>query len=305
MPLAEESFHRFGGQMGRSPSRDMTIPQEGSTLPEVRLIGRTSVYRVYPVYLRLSPSGRSRTLPDPLHSAAVKLLQKAADRAARRGNVPFALPFVRSSDRTSKPPLARLVQGGRGGEVRLKLYLCITMMATAAPYDIRLPPTPQSWARMLALPPDTGPRRINSNLRWLNDNGYIQLMPRPGKPPSIRLLSVWAPKEKFVRASEHTRYLGVPIEFWTNGWILHLSATGIALLFVLLEALGGHEKPQYIPQDRRDSYGLSHNTWTKARKELENYQLLTVRRTPQGGFFDYRLLRNAYWVDKHRLFDKP
>jgi hypothetical protein len=245
------------------------------------------------------------TLPNPLYPAAVRQLEKAVDRAARRGKVPFPPTFVRSQVDGVVPPLARLIQGGRGGEVRLKLYLCITMMATAKPYDIRQPPAPHAWARMLALPPDTGPRRVNSNLKWLSSNGFMELEPRRANAPAIKLLSTEEPGGRYVRASTQGRYVGIPMEFWRRGWILHLSATAIALLFALLEAQGGYSQPRYIPYERRESYGLSHNTWTKARKELEHHGFLMVKRTPQGSDFDYRRLRNSYWVDEGRFLESP
>ncbi len=95
------------------------------------------------------------------------------------------------------------------------------------------------------------------------------------------------------------------MEFWRRGWILHLSATGIAVLFALLESQGGYKQARYIPKERRDSYGFSHNTWTKARKELERHGFLTVQRTPQGSNFDYQRLRNSYWVEEERFKDEP
>ncbi|CAL9450167.1 hypothetical protein SUDANB23_02420 [Streptomyces sp. enrichment culture] len=244
-------------------------------------------------------------MPNPLTPSAVAKLRKAAERAERRGKVPFHPHFVKSRAAGTAPPLARLIQGGRGGEVRLKLYLCVTMMATAKPYDLRQPPTPQTWARMLALPPSTGPRRITNNLRWLRDNGFIHLEPRPGNTASIKLLSLENPALPYTRASTQGRYVGIPIDFWTQGWIVNLSATGIAVLFALLEAQGGHTSPRYLTKERRESYGFSHNTWTAARKELERHKLLTVRRAPQGSDFDYNRLRNTYWIDENRLLVPP
>ena len=35
--------------------------------------------------------------------------------------------------------LAKLLRGGRGGAVRLKLYLCITLIAASTPYDMKRP----------------------------------------------------------------------------------------------------------------------------------------------------------------------
>ena len=125
-------------------------------------------------------------------AAARELLANAAERS-KRGNVAYAPEFIRTMNRVpnqpiSTPPLARLIQGGRGGEVRLKLYLLLTMMATQSPFDIRNPPTPRTLARTLALPPTGGPRRINDNLRWLEDHHFIERTKRPGQTAAIQLL---------------------------------------------------------------------------------------------------------------------
>jgi hypothetical protein len=90
-----------------------------------------------------------------------ELLRTAANKAQRTGNVPFPPAFVLAPDNSIQPPLARLLHGGRGGSVRLRLYFCITMMATQAPYDLKSPRTPSTWARLLALPEDTGARRVS------------------------------------------------------------------------------------------------------------------------------------------------
>ncbi|MFV6027110.1 hypothetical protein [Streptomyces sp. NPDC056264] len=254
-------------------------------------------------------------MPNPLFPSAVTLLDKAVATAARRTQVPFWPSFVRAKEGdASTPPLARLIQGGRGGEVRLKLYLCITMMATAKPHDIRRPPTPQLWSRMLALPPDTGPRRVNSNLKWLAANKFIELKPRRGNTPMIQMLSLDAPPippslnmpaVPYQRASAQARYIGVPTEFWSRGWIVELGATAIALMLILLESQGGYDRPRYVPRERREAYGVSHNTWTQGRKDLERHGLLTVGRTPQGGDFDYTRMRNTYWINEKRLHTPP
>jgi DNA-binding winged helix-turn-helix (wHTH) protein len=97
----------------------------------------------------------------------------------------------------------------------------------------------------------------------------------------------------------------MPIEFWTQGWLLQLSPTATALLFALREALGGHSEPQYIPTTRRQRYGLSSDTWTRGRKELEAQGLLAVKREPQGTFYDFTRLRNAYQLTLARLDDSP
>lgn len=186
---------------------------------------------------------------------------------------------------------------GSGREVRLRLYLCITMMATRAPYDLVSPPNPNTWSRLLALPQDTGPRRVSGNLKWLHNNAFIALQPRSGRPASITLLDPALSGGPYIRPIEQGRYVGVPVELWSHGWILSLSATALALLFALLEHQGGYHEARYVLTHRRERYGLSPDTWTLARRELEEHKLLSVGRTPQGSDFDYRRMRNTYWVD--------
>ena len=236
-----------------------------------------------------------------LRDDALSSLVRAVDRSKRHDSVPFAVSFIRAKG--DKAPLASLIYagGGRGGEVRLKLYLCITMMATQAPHDLKTPPTPKAWARLLALPQTTGPRRVNSNLKWLESNGFIAFEPRVGAPAKIVLLSVGGAGEPYVRPSLTSRYVSMPLGLWSHGWLIDLSATAIALLLVLMELQGGREGARYVPSDRRAEYGLSPGTWTRGRKELEACGLLTVRRTPQGGDFVYNRMRNLYRVDEDRL----
>lgn len=82
--------------------------------------------------MNISPETRDR---------ALTLLREAVDRSSRQEQVPFPKEgFLRSAEGT--PMLARMVQGGRGGEVRLKLYLTMTMMATREPYDLQSHPAP-------------------------------------------------------------------------------------------------------------------------------------------------------------------
>lgn len=190
-------------------------------------------------------------------SEALGYLQGAAEKAKRRGYVPFPQAFVIAPEGVDgPPPLARLIQGGRGGMARLRLCMCITMMATDKPYDLRKPPGPNGWTHMLALDPKTGPRRVASNLKWLADNKFIDLQPQWGQPSAITLLSATGDGGEYTQPREEGRYVGMPVEFWTQGWLLQLSPTATALLFALREALGGHAEPQYIPTTRRQRYSL-------------------------------------------------
>ncbi|MCH0542076.1 hypothetical protein I3F58_21435 [Streptomyces sp. MUM 203J] len=247
---------------------------------------------------------------DESRAAAVRELRMVASKSQRTGNVPFPPDFVIAKEgQDRRPPLARMIQGGQGGSVRLSLYLCITMMATKEPFNLRKPPTPKAWARMLNLDPRKGDRRVQRNLKWLAENDFIKLEPRWGGPAEIRLLSAAGNGREYVRPIEQKenrgRYVGIPAEFWTQGWILELTPTAVALLLVLREALGKQEEPQYIPTDRQRRYGLSPDTWTKANKELQRHGLLTVAREIQGSTYDYDRWRNSYLLDLDRLKEPP
>lgn len=242
-------------------------------------------------------------------AAARELLAKAAVRS-KRGNVAYAPDFIRTMNLVpdgpiSAPPLARLIQGGRGGEVRLRLYLLLTMMATQWPFDIRNPPTPMTLARTLALPQTSGPRRINDNLKWLEDHHFIERTKRPGQTAALQLLDPQGTGAPLPNPRRTRPWVTMPIEFWSHGWLLVLSPTGIAVLFALTERLGGRKVSMYLTRLRRESYNLSHDTWTRGRQELEERGLLTVSRVPQGDDYDYRRLRNSYWIDKQRLLMPP
>jgi hypothetical protein len=238
------------------------------------------------------------------HAEALRLLSAAAERS-KRSNAAFSRSFVAALDPapkgTSSTPLSRLIQGGRGGEVRLKLYLLLTMMATRAPFDIKQLRTPQTLARTLELPKGTGPRRITSNLNWLATNKYISIERDPSVRTSVQLLDPVGNGNPLPDARKIKPYMTIPIEFWSSGWLLDLSPTAIAVLFALADRLGGSDKALYLLRDRRASYGFSHDTWTRGTAELENHGLLILKRVPQGNDFDYTRMRTAYWIEWKRL----
>jgi len=90
--------------------------------------------------------------------------------------------------------------------------------------------------------------------------------------------------------------------FWREGWLIDLSPTAIALLFVLLELQAGRKEPQTVSPERKDEYHLSRDTWTRATNELKGHGLLTVGHTSQdGGEYVYNRMRNTYWIDLDRL----
>jgi hypothetical protein len=79
----------------------------------------------------------------------------------------------------------------------------------------------------------------------------------------------------------------------------------IAVLFALRERLGGYAQSQYLLPDRRESYGLSHDTWTRGSRELEDNGLLTVSTITQGEEYAYTRRRRNYWLNMALLDMRP
>jgi hypothetical protein len=199
-----------------------------------------------------------------------------------------------------------MLRGGRGGEVRLKLYLCLSLLASRRPYDVRSVPG-RAWAETLALPDPEGlgARRVADALKWLGDNKFVALQRQQGAAPTVTLLDPRGTGDKYARRSP---YVGLPLGLWRQQWITTLSGSAVALLIVLLDLQGGKKTPDDAPSlatDQRQRYALSGDTWTRATKELVASGLLTVRRIPQGRDFDWRRIRNTYWIHKERLDQPP
>lgn len=241
--------------------------------------------------------------PQVISHQAAYLLERAVRKSKRTSGIQLATGFVRSDRRDDQPPpLARIIRGGRGGEVRLKLYLTMILIAARAPHDIENIPA-RAWAEMLDLddPAGLGARRISDALHWLDQRGFIQLTSRRGSPPAVRLLSMLGDGKQFDRG--RGVYIGVPVGLWEHLWITRLSGTGLALLLVLLDLQGGKRPshPPSLPGPLRRRYGLSDDTWTRAGQELKELGLLQVKKQPYGRDFDFRRMRNTYWIDKAML----
>jgi hypothetical protein len=245
-----------------------------------------------------------RPRPEP-SDEALRLLRGLVKRSQRSSGVPLAESFIRrASAEDPAPPLTRLMRGGQGGEVRLKVYLTMSLLAVSAPFDIPAAPA-RSWAEALGLddPERNGARRVSDAIDWLADNNLLVAERRQGTPGAVRLLSQDGLGNPYVRPTPASRYVRLGLGLWHDGWIVRLSGTGLALLIVLLDLQGGRAQPQWIsPALARRRYDLSPDTWTKGLKELKTLELVTISRRTQGGdFFDYRRMRNAYWVDEHKL----
>jgi hypothetical protein len=249
--------------------------------------------------------------PQPdLQSA--RMLIRLVDRSKRWSGIQLPIASVRSTDIAQRPPLARMLRdgestrGGRGGAVRLKLYLCMYLLACHYPHDIRPIPA-RAWAETLALPDPAGlgARRVSDALTWLDKHKMISAVRKRGAAPAVTLLDATGSGGQYKRPGG--QYITLPTGFWYEQWITRLSGSAVALLIVLLDLQGGRKSQKEAPwlaTHLRPRYGLSDDVWTRASQELTACGLLTIGRIPQGRDFDFRRMRNTYWIDKDRL-DKP
>ncbi|HVF74574.1 MAG TPA: hypothetical protein VM938_05955, partial [Acidimicrobiales bacterium] len=75
--------------------------------------------------------------------------------------------------------MTTMLRGGRGGAVRLKLYLSFLWFAAAPPHDVTYPA--RAWASLLGLedPEARGARRIIDAITWLDAHDFVVVEGRP------------------------------------------------------------------------------------------------------------------------------
>lgn len=259
-----------------------------------------------------SPSER-RPSPQAL-SAAAALAQRARGRSAQLRRV-----FVEREDVAAPTPLAQMIRGGRGGEVRLKTYLSMLFIAGAAPYDVSYPA--RAWATLLDLdkPETKGARRVNEAVSWLEANNFVTVANNPGQPSRVTLLNERGKGEKYevpgevynkVRGKEgadiarRNRYIKIPPEFWTSGWLSVLSTPAVSMYLILLCAQTSEDVSEvwFSPDQASKVYSLSADTRSRGLAELREAGLVSVRRRAlSNDVFDVQRFRNAYTLDTARL----
>jgi hypothetical protein len=265
-----------------------------------------------------------RPSPGALETAEIiERRLRGRTQARERTHAPIRRRFIERAD-TSKPtPLASALRGGRGGAVRLKLELSFLWFAAKPPHDLAYPA--RAWATLLDLddPAGRGARRINEAILWLERHQLISVESRAGQPNVVTLLSETGtgdpyelPGAAYNRlrnkkprdlAEEH-RYIQLPNELWTKGWIPVLSGAAVAMLLVLYTELGSknpeHTDLWFSPRQAELRYGLSEDTRSKGLRELRAAELITARRQPIApDNFDFQRLRNVYRLEPQRLQD--
>jgi hypothetical protein len=232
-------------------------------------------------------------------------LERLVEVSKRQKGIQLPVPFVRSTD--GAPPLVRFIRGGHGGEVRLKLYLTVTLLATKAPYEITREIAGRTWAEMLGLPdPEiNGARRVTDALAWLHREQFLEVQRRSGRPPTLKMLDPAGDGTPYRRPT--MPYITLPVGYWEEQWITVLSGIGTAILIVLLDLVGGKKRDpsQSLSATQRARYGLSADSWTRATKELRDHGIITAIREVRGNGLEWRRARTVYTVNLARLNQAP
>lgn len=231
---------------------------------------------------------------------AIQRLEKAVTRSKRRSSVRLPQAFARDSHaKDPHPPLARVLAGG--GEIRLKVLVTVLMMATEPPHATKV--ASKDLAAMLGLrdPDGAGARRVNKAIRDLEGMSLVERKPRPGHVPGITVLNPEGAGGAYNDLKLSRPYITLPITLWKRGWLISLSGRALALLIILREVTGGRtDNTAWLPGIRKEQYGLSPDTWTRASRELEEAGLLTVT-TEVLSFQGEPRRRNWYALHLDRL----
>ncbi|OLT40057.1 hypothetical protein BJF85_07030 [Saccharomonospora sp. CUA-673] len=182
----------------------------------------------------------------------------------------------------------------------------------------------RAWAELLGLdqPATAGARRIKNALRWLDANQFIDLESARGHDAIVHLLEdsgsgrrYELPGATYTRlrrskpaAADAHRYIQLPRELWTNGWIGALSGPALTMLLVLWLETGKtikHPDPKWVwlsPSMAHDRYGLSEETRLKGAQELTRLHLIrTSQRAVPPDAFQFRRGRNSHQVQQQVL----
>jgi len=252
--------------------------------------------------------------------AAAEFARKVGSRR-RESGAPVRKGFVSSAFYTgdaATPPLAALLRGGgRGGQLRVKLYVSLLWLCSAAPFEASLPA--RAWAALLGLadPEVRGVRRIHEAIRDLQERNLITIRDRGGMPNVLGLLNENATGEPYTPPSttyntlsgqgaepaqlRRHQYFRIPSSLWTEGHICQLGGPGIAMLLVLLCEQSRAGTPiWFTPEIARQRFALAHSTRNAGLDELRELGLITSKvevTTEDGTYLTFKRRRNVHQLN--------
>lgn len=263
-----------------------------------------------------SPTGVTIWTPS---DESLEVARAIKARMGKRDHAPIRTTFIGSYALSQEkpdgvPPMARILRGGRGGEVRLKLELSFLWFAVNPPHDLTFPS--RVWATLIGLddPEGRGTRRVRQAITALAAENLIRVIGQPGQPNKIFLLDEGGNDKSYVLPGEaynkskgsgqewRHRYIQIPDTLWTNGWVATLSGAALAMLLVLFAELGQKDASKtdiwFSPSQAKKIYGLSEDTRSKGLRELRGAGIITARkRSASKDVLDFRRLRNMYRIE--------
>ena len=227
--------------------------------------------------------------------------QSAATRVHHTA-APIRQGFIRAEG-NGPTPLARIIRGGRSGEVRLKLYLSLLWIARRPPFETDF--RAEAWAELLNLTSaeTLGRRRVSDALQWLDTHGFVRVQRRPGRTSLVFLLDDAGRGRAYMPpgAVQGERYIKLPAGFWVNQWIVRLSGSAVVMFLILMDQYySTGKRPEFwvSPGRARELYGLSKDTWTKGVAELARSGIVGIDRYPvNDDDFGWSRLRNVYTLE--------
>lgn len=237
--------------------------------------------------------------PKPLPADAMVALGQAVARSKRKV-VRLPTHFIRAREHGTKPPLAQLFGLG---ESRLRLYLTLKMIAARAPHEMQALP-PRLVATMLNFndPTGSGIRTAQEALTALVNAKFVDRVSHPGMLADLTIKTPGAPRTP----AERQRWTNLPIELWTNGWIITLSKRALTVYIALRELTGGREaNGTWVDGAKRQLYGLGDEVWRLGCIELESYGLVQSEMKAKRDAWRQIRRRKLYYLDKARTDSLP
>lgn len=255
-------------------------------------------------------------------TAIMRTFGKREQGSTRKGSgAPIRTSFV-VSHTGQETSLSKLLGsgGGRGGHVRIKLYLSLLWVAAREPYSTSRPA--RFWAALIGLedPEGKGARRIRSALGDLKRANLVTVKRHGGNASEILLLNETGSGKPYTvpgltgigstpdSTTKAERYFRVPESFWTYGWVEKLSSPAITMLLILL-AEGAHNgrASWFSAGASSKRYGISASTRKTGLNELVRLGLVEVDTTaPLAAVVSsMRKPRNVYSVDLDAFTAKP
>jgi hypothetical protein len=244
---------------------------------------------------------------------------RAGDRISEKVNgraCPIRLGFIRASSAGAVPPMIRMLRGGyddrhgRGGELRLKVYLSMLWLASGEGHTVSFPA--YAWAHLLGLDDAAGKRRVQDAISWLATEKFVVVERRPGQSSIIQVRKEDGSGAEYTKPyklgdgdgpPKQPKYRRLDEAWWTKGWMAALSGAALVTWLAFLDDEGAEiGSSRWISTSQtKTKYALSLDTRKKGIGELLDWGLLDKSiGKPREAFVTSRPI-TSYRLDRHVL----